>query len=210
MPVLSIIGIVVVVLTLLICITGCSHKFGNSSGNQITASSIRSISQSEIEMMLKRIETTKEPVAKMGAMCYSMAAPPDRAEYVCPVCGEKTLYTSAQAEFVAWYLPACRREFATIKKSTKLLLSLDESSYCKHCKPDAKKNELKLSVTYDDGKVYTISPVTEYDLRILMDFFKGKLSYETFNAGSRPLKESIHRLRELLGLELLHKERNPK
>jgi predicted RNA-binding Zn-ribbon protein involved in translation (DUF1610 family) len=158
--------------------------------------------QTDIEKMLKRIETKKAPEAKMGAMCYSMAAPPDRAEYVCPTCGEKTLYSSDQARFVAWDLQSCRREFASIRKSTELLLSLDESSYCKHCDPDAKKPQLKLSVTYEGGKVHTVSPVTEYDLRLLRDFLKGRLSYETFNEGSRPLQESTSRLRALLGVEL--------
>ena len=28
----------------------------------------------------------------MGAMCYDMCMPPPVTEYVCPVCGEKTLY----------------------------------------------------------------------------------------------------------------------
>lgn len=204
MPLLSIIGIVVMALVLLIGITGCSRKVElvNQSRPPVTAKSIHSMSQTEIKKMLKRIETRKAPEAKMGAMCYSMAAPPDRAEYVCPTCGEKTLYSSDQAHFVAWDLQSCRREFESIKKSTELQLSLDESSYCKHCRPDAQKQELKLSVNYDGGETHTVSPVSAHDLRLLRGFLKGELSYETFTEGSRPLKKCMPRLRELLGVEL--------
>lgn len=203
MPLISVIGIIVVTMVILIGAAGCSRKSApaKQSQPQVTAGAIRSMSQADIEKMLRKLETKTSPKAKMGAMCYSMAAPPDRAEYVCPTCGEKTLYTTDQARAVAWDLQSCRREFESIMKSTKLLLSLSESSYCKHCQPDAEKQELTLTITYEGGRVHSITPVTEYDLRLLRDFLKGKLSYETFNEGSHPLKDSSTRLRELLGMK---------
>ena len=126
----------------------------------------------------------------MGAMCYDMALPPDHTEYTCPTCGEKTLYAWSQKELGTWNsenfakmrevrfvqgeLTACRREVEKIKQSTGLLLTLDESSFCKHCQPNATKHELKLTVTYTDGRTHTVSPVSLSDFRLLRDFFEGK------------------------------------
>jgi hypothetical protein len=142
-------------------------------------------------------------------MCYEVAVAPDRADYVCPTCGEKTLYTDDQTELIQSDLQACRRELEAIQGLTDVSLFLDESSFCKKCRPDAKKRELKLKITYEDGKTHTTSPVDLSDMILLRDFFKGQLSYETWNDGTAPLKENLDRLRELLGVEL-SKDTEPK
>ena len=47
----------------------------------------------ELENRLKKLAESEPPKELfMGAMCYDMAAPPARVEYVCPDCGEKTFY----------------------------------------------------------------------------------------------------------------------
>jgi hypothetical protein len=166
----------------------------------VTARRVKSMSQEKIREMLGRIEAKKAPEPKMGAMCYDMAAPPARAEYVCPKCGEKTLYTKEDAWNVQWTVESCRREFLQLKSSTELSVVLDESSFCSHCSPSAKKHEMGLIVTYADGQSHTNSPVTDGDLRILQSFLKGELSFKTENDGTRPLKESLPRLRQLLGI----------
>ena len=220
---------VVISLLILFGTAGCSNKTTAESAaapplaaasSPTTAKSIKSMSQAEIEKMLCRIETSETPKTKqMGAMCYSMTPPPDRMEYVCPVCGEKTLYAMKKFEDSEWpsdeewatfnailflekELPACRREFEVVKKTTDLALALDESSFCKHCRPDAKKHELKLIVTYQDGKT-TTSPIDHVDLLLLRDFFKGQLSYEATGVDIYPIKEAMPRLRGLLGLTRL-------
>jgi hypothetical protein len=151
--------------------------------------------------MLANIEKKASPEPKMGAMCYKMAAPPERAEYVCPKCGEKTLYTKDAAREIEWELDSCRREFLLLKSASALSLALDESSYCSHCRPDAKKHALELVVTYADGASCTNSPITDVDLSILQGFLKGGLDFKTSNDSTVPLKKMLPRLRQLLGVK---------
>jgi hypothetical protein len=167
----------------------------------ITRKAIRSLTREQIQQKLKTLEAAKAPEPKMGAMCYKMAAPPDRAEYVCPVCSEKTLYTSQSARFIAWELDACRREFELLKKETDLAVALNESALCSHCAPSAAAHELALTVTYADGATHTTAPVSHQDLVILRHFLKGNLDYKTFNDGTLPLQKALPRLRELLGAD---------
>jgi len=189
----------------LACFLGVSCSRNSSvagAGTQrpVTRQNMRSLSREQIQEKLKRLEARKAPEPKMGAMCYDMAAPPDRAEYVCPKCGEKTLYSKDNARIVAWEIEACRREFSTLRGASDLSLTLDESSYCAHCSPSARKHQLALVVQYADGSSHTTAPISQGDMRILRDFLKGELSYETFNEGKQPLKNELPRLRELLGV----------
>lgn len=183
-------------------VSGCTRPAESTStaGVAVTTRRVKSMSQAKIREMLATIEKKIAPEPKMGAMCYEMASPPDRAEYVCPKCGEKTLYTKDAAREVEWELESCRREFLKLKASTGLLLALDESSYCSHCRPDAKTHALTLVVTYADGSSHTNAAVTAGDLRILQGFLRGDGAFKTFNEGEEPLKQQLPRLRELLGV----------
>jgi len=165
----------------------------------VTVQQVKSLSREEVSRMLARVENSPEPQSRMGAMCYEMAMPPDRAEYVCPVCGEKTLYTSGAAQVVEWDLPSCRREFEQLQKASSMQVSLDESGFCHKCQPHGTP-QLVLTLTYADSTTRRIAPVGAQDLRLLAGFFSGKLSYETFNEGEEPLKGSTDRLKEILGL----------
>ncbi len=203
MQVILILGFVVLLALLTFGAAGCSRKPADSqnSRNPVTVHSIHAMSKGEIEKMLRRLETQKAPKPKMGAMCYDVAAPPSRAEYVCPRCGEKTLYTSGDTEFIARELEACRREFDMLKKETKLPISLDESSYCGHCSPNARQHQLIFSITYDNGRTHTDSPITCQDIQMLKAFLQERLSYPTSYGEYRPLKEQLPRLMELLGVQ---------
>lgn len=190
----------------LACFLGVSCSRNSSlagAGTQqpVTRQNLRSLSREQIEEKLKRLESRSAPKPKMGAMCYSMASPPEIAEYVCPKCGEKTLYSKDDARVVAWDIENCRRAFTTLKGATDLSLALDESSYCAHCSPSAREHQLALIVQYADGSTHTTAPVSDDDMRILRDFLKGELSYETSNEGKQPLKGELPRLRELLGID---------
>ena len=159
---------------------------------------IRLMSREQIQERLKELESRKAPQPKMGACCYSMSTPPKYAEYICPACGEKTLYTDDHAEFVVAGLESCRREFVTLKKVSEFTTSLDESTYCGKCSPDASTFQLSLTLTYKDGTSVKTAPVADDDLRLLNGFFQGKSSYKTSTDGSRPLKKELARLTELL------------
>ncbi|MGD9126609.1 MAG: hypothetical protein PVH19_04450 [Planctomycetia bacterium] len=220
MQLLAILGVLLLSLVILMGAAGQTRKPVPAKPTApppqtTTAETVKSMSRAEIESMLKKIETSEAPKPKMGAMCYDVAMPPNRGEYVCPVCGEKTLYATKNEKdpdskdgtlsvdwpaikILQWDLKACRREMEAIHKDSKLALTLDESSFCKKCQPKAKKQELQLKVTYDDGKTYTVSSINHSDLLLLRDFLKGQLSFATENDGTYPIRQNLKRLRELL------------
>lgn len=229
MQLLAILSILILSLFILLGAAGHARKpvpTKPDSPPKTTVKQVQSMPRAEIESMLRKIETSEAPKPKMGAMCYAMMQPPGHAKYVCPKCGEKTLYAAknwesvyppsdrqleerANVEFLQSGLPACRRELEAIKKASKLSVTLDESSFCKKCQPKAKKYGLKLTITYNDGKTHAVPSVDHSDMLLLRNFLKGQLSYETFNESSVPLKESLPRLRELLGMKK-EKETKPK
>jgi len=170
------------------------------AGGPVTSARIGSLSQQEVEKLLARIEKTEEPDYVMGAMCYEPVAQPDVAEYVCPACGEKTIYSDGLTWTVQYDIPEARMLFQQLIQATRLRMELDESSFCRFCTPDlGGLPGLLLTIEWEDG-TRTTSAVTNEDLRMLIGLFEGELSYTTANDASIPLGQSIERLRELLGL----------
>lgn len=187
------------------CLLGvsCSDNtpMRSDTKTQITRQNIRSLSREQIQEKLRILESSQlPPEPQIGAMCYAVAGHPSRAEYVCPKCGEKTLYSNNSAKFIARQLEACRREFKMLQGMPELSLTLDESSFCAHCKPEFRPHQLVLTVNYADGSSRTSTPISLDDLRILRSFMNGDALYETSSNGPRPLKNEIPRLRELLGV----------
>lgn len=162
----------------------------------------------EVLKKLKKLATTESPKKlSPGAKCYSMATPPMRAEYVCPTCNAKTLFANPKGKWggapqliISWELPACRQ---MLKKIKGLKLTLDESAFCKKCKPNAKKNELALVVDYGDPKAnHRVEGVKVNDLVLIKEFLDGKLKHDGGQAGEVPLKKHMGRLEALLGVKL--------
>ena len=166
----------------------------------VEQSDMETLSAEQVDVLLSRLEREEPPEPVMGAMCYSVAMPPEVAEYICPLCGEKTIYTNNVTEFISWALEDCRRLFDEVAGQTDMNLFLDESRYCSHCTPDTTEDPgLFLTVTRDDGSVIS-TRINKHDLLILNGFLKGTLYYETFTDGREPLKPFAGRLREILGL----------
>jgi len=137
-----------------------------------------------------------------GAMCYSPAASPDRAEYVCPRCGEKTLFApgepnASRAYTVHTGIPACRRYAREI---VDLDVELVEIGYCASCFPGSMRSRLDLEVRYPDGTAQRTEGVGETDLLMLVRFTTGKLTIDRGMMGEKLLKHQMPRLRELLGV----------
>lgn len=174
---------------------------GSSSNSTVTVQQVDSMSRAQIEKMLGHLQNKKAPKPTMGAMCYDMAGPPPTADYVCPVCGHKTLYSEGDTAFVTWELGACRREFDQVVGSGNLKMVLDESSFCAQCSPNANKHELVLKVAYSDGSTHSAGGVRQIDLRMLRYFLGGSLSFQGLQEETEPLKDQIPRLRELLGVD---------
>lgn len=185
-------------------VQGCRNSKPAGTSNTdpvVTIQQVNSMSRAQIERMLQTLQQQKAPKPTMGAMCYDVAGPPPTAEYVCPVCGHKTLYSKDDTAFVTWELDACRREFEQMTKTGDLKMALDESSFCAQCSPNATRHELVLNIAYSDGTTHSAGGIHQSDLRMLTYFFKGSLSFKGLQDGSEPLKNHIPRLRDLLGAE---------
>ena len=172
----------------------------NVLGIDVKLSDLGSVSWDEVEILLNRLQSQEEPDPVMGAMCYSIAAYPEVAEYICPVCGEKTEYSTYETHFNEWELQGCRRLFDSISAATELDLVLDETRFCSFCTPAEDHSPgLYLVLAREDDTVVS-NQVNQHDLMILESFLKGRLYYFTWNDGQEPLKPHADRIRELLGL----------
>lgn len=213
MPTLAALAILLISGSLLLVgLLGCSKSTGaEDRGDRpaveqpVTADGVSSMSAEALRTMLADLEAAPPPAPKMGAMCYEPMAMPGRQDFVCPECGEKTVYasTEGQDQTVIWQLSTladCRREAKSLPKSGDVTIVLDETEYCSHCTPEAKSPALALIVKYKDDRTHRTRSVNQTDLRMLRDFLRGEKAYETFNEGSQPLKDRVPRLRELLGL----------
>jgi hypothetical protein len=154
-----------------------------------------------------------------GAMCYEMAAPPDRYDYTCPLCGEKTLYAANdipetdRERIVGSYiytitleLEPCRRLVGLIRG---LDIVLDESEFCAFCYPGAEKVKIPricIIINYPDQKEpRRICDISSDDLILLKEFMDGSKIHRYSNDWEIPLKNEIKRLEELLGIRLNEK-----
>ena len=168
----------------------------------ISPEGIMTLSTTQVNMLLTRLENEEPPEQMMGAMCYEMMAAPAVSEYICPVCGEKTIYNYSQSAFIEWELEGCRRMAESINSNTDFEIILDEALFCDFCSPDAGENEpeMLLRVIYDDG-TEVVNTIYINDLRKIDSFLQGNLYYFDSTDGQIPLQDSAERIRELLGLE---------
>lgn len=168
----------------------------------ITPEALLTLSATQVNILLTRLENEEPPEQMMGAMCYEMMAAPEVSEYICPVCGEKTIYNYSQSAFIEWELEGCRRMAESINANTDFEIILDEALFCDFCSPDAgeEEPEMLLRVTYEDG-TEVVNRIYVTDLRKLDSFLQGNLYYFDSVDSQIPLMESAARIRELLGLE---------
>jgi hypothetical protein len=171
-----------------------------SPGNIMTHMDFGKLSPEEINVLLSRLESEEPPDPAMGAMCYSPMQIPDSAEYICPICGEKTIYTGYETQFIEWTLPGMRRMAESIDSLTEFHVALDETQFCSFCSDTTYQDpQVILRVTLLDSSEIE-NPVSPTDLRMLDSFLRGRLYYLTDNDAQVPLQENADRLRELLGV----------
>jgi len=154
----------------------------------------------DLDKLLKAV--SERPVPQKlsgGAMCYSMVAPPDRVEYVCPTCGAKTLHSLRKAGL--GYQALSIREYRSYVDQLKQIgldIRLDESCLCSACTKESAKT-LALEVAYKGKK--TRSGLRDIDdLRILLAFVKGRLVWKGEQDDEHALKPELPRICELLGI----------
>jgi hypothetical protein len=208
----TIVGIVIA-LFLVVCLLfagGCSRPSTIDSPPVVTMAGMKSLDRAAIKAMLKKLVDSPPPKdLKSGAMCYKPMQLPIRADYVCPKCGERTLYDATKLKNVAgmphvveWEIPSCRREFQLLRKVAGDAIAFDESQFCKKCAPKVTNPKLILRITFTGEPTRTIDNLTADDLRILRDFLTGRFSTTNTADWELPLKESLPRLQELLGVKL--------
>lgn len=143
----------------------------------------------------------------IGAMCYSIAVVPERTDYVCPTCGDKTLYAfdntledpnafqrSWDVATISNEIESCRR---LVKQINNFDIELDESQFCKVCSPGIECPQLGLAVKHPDkSKLHRVWGVNEYDLTVIKAFTDGQLQTKEFS------DTRVRRLEELLGVKL--------
>lgn len=84
----------------------------------------------------------KEPA--IGAMCYVTVVEPAGTLYACPVCGNRTLYPAGPgAEQTGRRIEESRR---AVKDLGVAWITLDESGFCRTCRPDVTEPRLFLVV----------------------------------------------------------------
>ncbi len=178
--------------------------------------------RAELAQRLKRLAASPPP-AKLapGAMCYAPHAPDLRFEYVCPTCGERTVYDwlrtgqgrDADRDIVCTQttetfphdLTEYRRLIADVWG---IAMSLDESQFCKKCRPDVAKPKIVLVVKLPGGEQpHRVEDVSRLDLTLLSRFASGSDCADLGAAGERPLKDYLPRIRELLGIPPASTER---
>ena len=156
-------------------------------------------SRKEIKEKLNKLAKTEVPIdLTPGAMCYKMAGPPDRAEYVCPICGTKTLYKNDTWE-ITREIPACRSIISDLKA---IDIKLDESQFCKKCSPKNKEPQLCIELKYiDETEKHKTCNISSTDLRLVSEFLKGKNKHLGETGDETPLKDYMDRIKAILDIK---------
>ena len=157
------------------------------------------ITREQIDKLLAEVAKKPAPKAEsVFAMCYVMDFLPERAEYVCPVCGAKTIHVKGSVSDVN-SLGYHRSSLEKVKKLG-LDASLDERALCETCREEVGLKEVAADVYLNvriNGRI-SRTLLKRNDWAKLIAFLEGKNSYES--DGTKPLKPELPRIRELLGL----------
>ncbi len=205
--------IAIVVVFAFVVLAGCQREPTSSDSGSTPTDSAKPMSpgpgsKADIERRLRELARAPAPAElSPGAMCYEMAMPPERAEYVCVVCGEKTLYPTGDEDeepfgvlaALEWELATCRRLLSKIQH---LDVALDETEFCHACSPTATEPQLALVITYHDGTTHRTAGVRTDDLLLLVDLSSGSDVHHGEQDGETPLKQHLPRLEQLLGVSL--------
>jgi DNA-directed RNA polymerase subunit RPC12/RpoP len=169
-------------------------------------------SKKNIEKKLKKLAETPPPEElSFGAMCYKVSGPPETASYICPACGNKTLHKIKQEneniynnngwkkiEAVIGGIAACRKEAEKIKG---INFEIDESQFCKHCRPDIEEAQLCLKINISNSNdTTTVCDIDYLDVRLIKEFLNDELKHKDSYDGESPLVNHIYRIKELLGM----------
>jgi len=165
-------------------------------------------SKKQIEDKLNYLAKTPPPTdLSFGAMCYSVIITAfGQSTYICPICGERTIYNvnflnknKDWLNAIAMELESYRRE---VEKINGINIRLDESQLCGHCSPKVEKPEFSLLINVGgESDTTTLRKITDSDIRKIKEFLDGKLIYRTENDFEFPLVNDIEWLKQLFKVE---------
>jgi hypothetical protein len=200
--------IVVISAGLILGMSGCfagSPKISNfAPGDSLfypADSSFGNASRADVERRLQALADSPVPAnLSPGAMCYEMAAPPDRKEYVCPVCGHKTIYTNSQYFGIIDEVASCRQLVPNIKNLT---LRLEEKDFCHHCDgTDGAGPSLTLYLKYKgEQKEEVIKDISLGGLELIWSFMNGHTTVPGSQGSETPLKDYVDQIANLLKVD---------
>ncbi len=189
------------ILLIILSAAGIAFGVGMGTGNHRCAKGAFQLVKSrreDIRRLLERVELEEAPEYVSGAMCYGPMAYPERAEYICPVCGERTLYGSPEAWFLQNDIHNMRRMAEGLSETGYFEAFLEET-YCSFCNPGA-QGSVWLVIVYEEGDtVRTV--VNLQDLRMVQGLLRGGLVFSGETDNLLPLKDRVDRLRTILGIE---------
>ncbi len=154
-----------------------------------------------LRLLLARVEREEEPELVRGAMCYRPAAVPERVEYICPVCGERTWYGGDCAVILHGQMNGIRRAMTELEQTPYFKAFLDESQFCSSCvEGETESPRFFLVLAYPEGDTIRTS-VQLFDLQMLVGLVRGELDFADSFDARLPLKSRVGRLRVILGIE---------
>lgn len=192
----------VLVLVLLGTALGVGRGFFVAGKSPVSLSRLLKGGREGVRLLLSRVESEQAPDFIMGAMCYRTAAPPERTEYICPVCGERTWFGGDVGMMLGRDAGPMRRAIAELEGNPYFQASLDESAFCSRCSGGLNPGHpgFILELVYAEGDTVS-TPVQLFDLQMLVGFVSGELVFADSYDARLPLRESLPRLRTLLGVD---------
>ena len=160
-----------------------------------------SLTQEQLDTLLN--ELAQKPAPKnlsFGAMCYMVAMPPERKEYVCPVCNAKTIATT-DASWIGRFLDTYRQLMQQVK-ALGLDATLDERSLCETCRAKMERPP-EIGIFFIEVKIGEKTKRTAInidDFLKLIAFLEKKDKWTGRTGRELPLKDELPRIRQLLGM----------
>lgn len=168
-------------------------------------------------------ELAKSPELQLGPIisCYLMLSDrPDSspAEYICPICGEKTVWNSCDKStdssisdhlknnlylsFLKINLIHYRKQIKEIQKHY-INITLDERQFCHRCSPKKQitNPSVYLMVAHKDN-INHRNKIEKDDLKILCAFFEGQKYIILGPNRTKSVKSLLPRISQLLGVTM--------
>lgn len=148
---------------------------------------------------LRAIAESAPPEVHPGAMCYAPRRFPQHVEYVCLVCGARTVYALHPGDWIELELPLCRKAFAEI---TGMRARLDETPLCSSCTPGKREPSVAVELQLaGETEWRRLEGLQADDLRLLAEFGADHRVHRGDHDFEVPLRDRLARLEELLGVK---------